>query len=143
MAERPASEAELVGIFVSHAKTYFGTATAPARPAVEVRSHGRASIDACLHSDGLLIGFEAKLADWKRAIAQAYLNTYCVDQSYVVMWHDRMTRALVSEAVAYGVGVLAVHPDRIEVMEAAQSGSPRPELRSALVARIRQVEELT
>ncbi len=105
----------------------------------EVRSHGRCRTDACfLLRDGgvappLLLGAEAKLSDWARAVAQATMNRYAVDLSYVAMPNARVSGALLEYARRHGVGVLAVGRDRLEVAQPAVRNTADPVLRARVL----------
>lgn len=103
---------------------------------VEVRSHGRASTDICVLQGGELIGIEAKLSDWKRAVAQAYLNRHCVDRSYIAVWSDVVSLALCNAAEQYQIGVLGVDLLSLDLVLAAPLSSPSVRLRCHMVDRI-------
>src|SRR5262245_135661 len=66
--------------------------------AVEVRSHGRSRADVCVRirdiyasfGSDLIVGIEAKLSDWRRALRQAVLNQCAVDGSFIAMPINRI-----------------------------------------------------
>jgi hypothetical protein len=131
MNKRPASEATLVGMILQH------LLAGDHLPAAEVRSHGRASTDVCYLNAGELIGIEAKLADWRRAVGQAFLNRQCVDRSYVALWHEGVRDAVLEEAMRYGVGVIGVREDSLLWMAEAPVSAPDPIVRSSMLESIR------
>ena len=112
----------------------------------EVRSHGRCRTDLCaLISQGargpdqLLIGIEAKLTDWARAVGQAALNRYAVDLAYVAMPAGRTPEALWLEAARHGVGVFAVGRRSLEIVLAAGLSKPDSTLRARIASQLRPV----
>lgn len=113
--------------------------------AQEVQSHGRCRTDACFllrdtaDSLPLLLGIEAKLSDRARAVAQAAMNRYGVDLSYVAMPAARVSDALLEEAVRHGVGVLCVGPRRVEVALPALLNATDAVLRARVLAQLEQV----
>lgn len=117
------TEAELVG-------TLRGYLTEPGHIVLEeVRSHGRARIDLLLWDGECLIGIEAKLRDWNKAIGQAALNRQCVDRSYVAMCSQNVTTTLLAEAARFGLGVMSVDAEGATVALHPDHGDPIPELR--------------
>jgi hypothetical protein len=101
---------------------------------VEVRSHGRSRTDVVFLAGDEVIGVEVKMTDWRRAIFQALLNRYCVDRSYIALWTDRVTTNVLSEAIEWGVGVLAVSATSIEIVQAAPVNQPEPTIRNRIRA---------
>jgi len=101
---------------------------------VEVRSHGRSRTDVVFLAGDEVIGVEVKMTDWRRAIFQALLNRYCVDRSYIALWTGRVTTNVLSEAIQWGVGVLAVSATSIEIVRAAPPNQPEPALRNRIRA---------
>jgi hypothetical protein len=84
--------------------------------------------------DGVdLVGIEAKLSDWRRALAQAVLNRYCVDRSYVALWASKVSPEVVEAAMSFGVGVLSVNDERVDVSHEAPRSSPTGALRQRLL----------
>jgi hypothetical protein len=102
----------------------------------ELKSHGRARTDLTLWDGECLIGIEAKLRDWKRVISQAVLNRLCYDRSYLAMWSSVISEAVIEEASRFGIGVIALDADGIEVLLDAQRQDPIPELRQRLIQSI-------
>lgn len=101
----------------------------------EVRSHGRCRTDLAVDvvlPDGSrhLVGVEAKVHDWPRAVLQAVLNRRCFDASYVAVPDGRVRDGLMDEALARGLGVLAVSKDgSVAVVVAARVCAPDEPLR--------------
>lgn len=102
----------------------------------EVKSHGRARTDVCvtvrdLHdsSPDVLVGIEAKLASWQRALRQAVLNRFSVDLSMIALPAYRVTDAVIEACWNEGVGVLAVDPKWLHVVVPATLANPDAALR--------------
>lgn len=130
---RPASESDLIATLLAH---FAGSGVVAMD--VEVQSHGRARVDIAYFDGRDLVGVEAKLADWKRAIAQAVLNRVCFDRSYIALWHTLVSDAVVAEARRFGLGVLAVTKDTVDVAKPAPRAQPGATLRRAVLAKIRE-----
>ncbi len=125
-AEEPATERELVDLLIAHLLR-----NDPDTDYVrEARTHGRSRADILLRTGGELVSVEAKLGDWRRAIAQALLNRQMVDRSFIALWHERATAVVIEEAGRWGVGVLAVQGSEIREMLDAPAASPHPELKA-------------
>jgi hypothetical protein len=107
----------------------------------EVPSHGRARTDLILWDGECLIGIEAKLKDWGKAIGQAVLNKQCVDQSYLAMWSSAISDAVLSEAARFGVGVMALSELGMRIVLQADHERPIPELRDRLIHGLGAVAE--
>lgn len=111
----------------------------------EVRSHGRCRTDACflVRTRGaetpLLLGIEAKLSNWSRAVTQAALNRYAVDLSYVAVPLERVSQALLDEAARHGVGVLGIGRGQLEVSLPAVLSGPDPILRARVLTQLVRV----
>lgn len=138
----PLTEAQLVGeLGVLLARRW------PVRAVgTEVRSHGRCRTDLCAlignggyRSDQILIGIEAKLSDWGRAVGQAALNRYAVDLAYVAMPAGRTPAALLIEAARHGVGVLAVGRRSLDVVTTAALSEPDPTLHARIASQLQRV----
>lgn len=99
----------------------------------EIRSHGRSRVDLCLYAGDELIAVEVKRSDWKRVIAQATLNRYCADRSYVALWANRVSDPLIVEARLRGVGVLILDSTEVIVIERAPRARPNPVLRQRML----------
>jgi hypothetical protein len=99
---------------------------------IEVRSHGRCRTDLCLRtsaqandgSPNILIGIEAKMTDWRRALRQAILNRHAVHVSMVAVPSQRGSAELVCLAREYGVGVLAVTKTSLTILSFGVVGAP-------------------
>lgn len=99
----------------------------------EIRSHGRSRVDLCLYAADELIAVEVKKSDWKRVIAQATLNRYCVDRSYVALWLNRISDQLIAEARLRGVGVMSFDSSDVMIVEHAPLARPNPMLRQRML----------
>lgn len=102
----------------------------------EVRSHGRARTDVCvavrdLHdsSPNVLVGVEAKLASWQRALRQAVLNRFSVDLSMIALPVSKVTDVVMDACWDQGVGVLAVDQKWLHVVVPATLAKPDAALR--------------
>lgn len=98
----------------------------------EVRSHGRCRTDLCLRtsaqandgSPNIIIGIEAKMTNWRRALQQAILNRHAVHVSMVAVPSQRGSAELVCLAREYGVGVLAVTKTSLTILSFGVVGAP-------------------
>lgn len=99
----------------------------------EIRSHGRSRTDLCLFTGDELIAVEVKRGDWKRVIAQATLNRYCADRSYVALWSDRVSDQLIAEAQLRGLGILTFDSSQVRILEQAPLAQPNPLLRQRML----------
>jgi len=77
-------------------------------------------------AEGLIVAFEAKLKDWRRASHQAYRNTVFAGQAYVVMPESAANRALLSIGLfqKYGVGLCAIGDDCVRILIEAKKNEP-------------------
>jgi hypothetical protein len=73
-----------------------------------------------------VIAFEAKLADWRRAIHQAYRNTTFALRSYVVLPDQVARRAekSVEMFTSYGVGLCACAERGLSILIEARTSDP-------------------
>ena len=99
----------------------------------EVRSHGRCRTDIGLRYDlndqSIILGVEAKLTDWGRAIRQASLNRYAVHGSFIALPSDRVSGAMTAQARDHGIGILTLDSQRqVRVVAPAELGAPDPHL---------------
>jgi hypothetical protein len=124
----PKSEAEMVTVLISRLSD-LGDVTATAE---EFRLHGRSRADICAVVSGDLIAIEVKRRGWRRAIGQAALNRLCVDQSYIALWIGRVPREAVVEAARHGIGVIGISDAALEIVVAADRGTPDSTVRDRL-----------
>lgn len=103
----------------------------------EVRSHGTSRMDLCFWTRRELVAVEVKRTDWRRVIGQASLNRYCADRSYIALWSPKVSDAVVTEAVRFGLGVIAVSIDDVQVVLKAPKASPYKALRSQILYSLR------
>lgn len=52
-----------------------------------------------------IVAFEAKMADWSQALAQAFQNTWFASESYVLVPRRPKTSSLLADAQRLGIGV--------------------------------------
>lgn len=132
VAVRHVSEAVLVDHLARQMRAQW-----PLRAAgFEVKSHGRARTDVCvtvrdLHdsSPDVLVGVEAKLASWQRALRQAVLNRFSVDLSMIALPAYKVSNAVIEACWDQGVGLLAVDQKWLRVVVPATLASPDAALR--------------
>jgi hypothetical protein len=129
---KPKTEIELVRIIVEH-RNIFGPIGVHA---IEVRSHGTSRLDIALLADKKLIGIEAKLANWGKAIAQATCNKYCVDESFIGIWEGKYLNDACKTAKRFGIGVLAIGPRGVWIASAPRLQHPDASLRSNVIAQL-------
>lgn len=134
------TEADLVEILVRRLRSDWPTRAI----ASEVRSHGRCRTDVCvrvrdLHGPSgsdLIVGVEAKLTDWTRALRQALLNRYAVDASLIAMPSQRISAQVLDIASEHGIGVLGVWAGSLTVMLPAVVCSPDAALHERMAAQL-------
>jgi hypothetical protein len=88
----------------------------------------------------LLVGIEAKLTDWNRALRQAALNRYAVDASMIALPIDRISEAMLSAADEYGVGVLGIHGRGLTVALPATVSCPDAALHARVITQLKPVK---
>lgn len=129
----PESENDLVLGLLTHLEACFGANCPWAR---EVRSHGTAHTDVLLACGDEVIAIEAKLYQWQRAVGQAVLNRFCADRSYIAVPAGTVRPLLIETAVRYGIGILAVGAEGVEIVAEAPVAAPSPGRRAALAAHL-------
>lgn len=87
-------------------RTGFCTQMSPA--ALELPWHQKRIDLAALSAEHGIVLIELKVSAWRRAIAQAFVNRWCADASWVAVWHRAITPAVHSAASDAGVGLLIV-----------------------------------
>jgi hypothetical protein len=93
-----------------------------------------------LFDGATLVAIEAKVSDWKRGIAQAALNRFFADHSYVAVPSARVAEGVIAEARRHGVGVLGVDDDGLIVGAAAASSDPDKVLRNRVLTMFSRVD---
>lgn len=140
VSHRSGSEAELVEKAVRLLRGRW-----PVRAiGLETKSHGRCRTDVCVRVRDLndpegpeyVVGIEAKMTNFMRALRQAARNQYAVDASFVAMPVERITSEMIEAAKEFGVGVLGVGPNSLTVLEPARVGQPDASLRERLNAQL-------
>lgn len=133
---RHLSEADLVDQLARRMRVQW-----PLRAAgFEVKSHGRARTDMCvtlrdLHdtSPDVLVGIEAKLASWQRALRQAVLNRFSVDLSMIALPAPKVTDTVIQSCWDQGIGILAVDRKWLHVVIPATLATPDASLRQKTI----------
>jgi hypothetical protein len=92
---------------VLRAALRIGWATQMSPASTEIRWHQK-QLDLGLMSGIGLVVVELKVADWRRAIRQAFVNRWIAEASWVALWHETATVAAYDAAADAGVGVLVV-----------------------------------
>ena len=103
------TEADLVTVLRDNVPVLWGD---DASSMVEVRCHDQASMDILVRTPTTLIGVEAKLSNWGRVLAQAYLHRYCVDYVYVAIPARGVTDERLVEAGRFGTSTVAGQRNR-------------------------------
>ena len=83
-----------------------------------------------------VVSIELKLADWKRAIAQAYLDLRVSDYCYVAMPLKALTPTVRAEASRLGIGLLGVEEAAHIVLPPKPSAMIQPLLRARFLAKL-------
>ena len=73
----------------------------------------------------VLVGVEAKLASWQRALRHAVLNRFSVDLSMIALPAYKVTDAVIAACWDQGVGVLAVDQKWLHVVVPATGRAGR------------------
>jgi hypothetical protein len=131
-SRRPSTEADMVRLLVESMQRIAGTASL----LVEVRLHGRSRADIVAEMNGEVVAIEVKRTDWRRAVAQAVLNRYVVDRSYVAIWSSGVGPDVIDEARRRGIGVISLDDGGLEIVEGAPRAQPDAGLREALRQRL-------
>lgn len=124
-------EVVLVNSIITWMEATFGDVDNYSR---EVPSHGHARADIVILMGDEVIAIEVKRENWKRAIAQAFLNRYCVDRSYVAIWHVHVSAQVLRETRKRGLGLLAIADDGVRIVRPAPKSRPKSILRRPIVA---------
>ena len=78
------------------------------------------------------IAVELKVDDWRRAVRQAYLNRWAVHESFVGIWHSRLTCKAWDHAHEAGVGILIVTPRTVYPLAASSESPPTADFEDVL-----------
>ena len=62
------------------------------------------------------IAVELKIRKWKQALRQAYQNLFFAQKSYVGLWHKFLNEKIISEISSYGIGILKINSDSVELI---------------------------
>jgi len=62
------------------------------------------------------IAVELKIKKWKQALRQAYQNLFYAQKSYVGLWHKFLNKKVVSGISSYGLGILEIKSDSVELI---------------------------
>ena len=100
---------------------------------LEVSCHDQARMDVLVQTPSEFIGIEAKLSNWNRVLAQAYLHRYCVDLVFVALPANKVTDARLLEAARFDIGVIAVDNGSTRILQHAEPARPVSRIRQRLV----------
>lgn len=132
------TEQDLVNVLVEHIPAMWQDTI---RYDTEVRvKHGFTTTDLVVETPDLLIGVEAKLRDWKQAVAQAFLNTLTYDHSYMALpptFKPSTMQKITSEAARWNLGVIVARPDQCDIALPAPRLCPHPHAREGVLQRLR------
>ena len=92
---------------VLRAALRIGWATQMSRACVEIPWYQKRLDLGLVSGDGLVV-VELKVADWRRAIEQAYVNRWIAHSSWVALWHQNISSTTYDVAREAGVGILVV-----------------------------------
>jgi hypothetical protein len=92
---------------VLRAALRIGWASQMSPASTEIRWHQKQLDLGLLSGNGLLV-VELKVADWRRATRQAFVNRWIAEASWVALWHATAGEAAYNAAAKAGVGILVV-----------------------------------
>jgi hypothetical protein len=92
---------------VLRAALRIGWASQMSLASTEIRWHQK-QLDLGLVSGSGLFVVELKVADWRRAVRQAFVNRWIAEASWVALWHETTGEAAYNAAAEAGVGILVV-----------------------------------
>lgn len=108
-------------------------ATSAVETFTEVAMHGRSKADiVAVRHDGYSISVELKVKDWRRAVHQAVLNSYCTHEAYVAIWWNAISTECEELCTRYGVGLLSVEPEGCQVVLSPTTRDPLVDTASRL-----------
>jgi hypothetical protein len=73
-------------------------------------------VDLLFEKNRKSIGVEVKIKDWKRALIQAYLNSFYVSKCYVALWHKTAKNVDMELFKRYKIGLISVKKDVASVI---------------------------
>lgn len=105
---RPPERALLIPVL--RAALRAGWAHQMALASVEIPWHQKRVDLGFVGVDGL-VTVELKVANWRKAIAQASVNRWAADLSWVAIWHEHASESAFNAAGSAGVGLIVVTAD--------------------------------
>jgi hypothetical protein len=106
----------------------------------EVKLFAR-NIDIIARKGNDIASIELKLRDWKRALAQAYLNLRVSNYSYVALpepiW-NRIDKRIYTASIEHGIGLLSVDGVTKLVLRPERSKRIQPQLRKNFFKELRR-----
>lgn len=91
-----------------------------------------------------VIAVELKVHKWRRAIQQAYMDLRVANYAFVALpemkW-ERIDRRIFHEAYNYGIGLLSVNGDVMQIMRPTPSKNIQPKLRRRFLRNLPKVDE--
>ncbi|MDE0269371.1 MAG: hypothetical protein OXI96_10160 [Acidimicrobiaceae bacterium] len=125
------SEKALVSELRNHVRELWGE---HAHSKVEVPCHDQARMDVLVQTPTCLIAVEAKLSNWNRVVAQAYLHRYCADLVYIAVLENMITQDRLDEAGRFAIGVISVANGSTRIMRTAVQGHPNMRIRERIAS---------
>lgn len=98
-------------------------------------------VDRIVDSDPPLTAIEAKLANWKQALRQAFLNLFVANYSYVVIPESRLRNVDRNIFQASGIGILTVNGSVESVVEPQLSTYTLPQKKGYVLEWCRKVKD--
>src|SRR5436309_3660104 len=111
------------------------------RPATSSKRIDIVVVDRIGDKDPSLTAIEAKLANWKQALQQAFLNLFVANYSYVVIPEGRLRNVDRNIFQRSGVGILTVNGSVESVAEPRLSTYTLPEKKEYVLEWCRKVKD--
>lgn len=93
-------------------------------------------------TEDLTVAVELKLNKWSRAISQALIYQLCSDLVYIAMPIKVISRINTEMLQQYGIGLIAVEPERCkEIIPARKSSVLRQHYRSSYISLLGELRE--
>lgn len=104
----------------------------------EVACHDQARMDVLVQTDSCLIAIEAKLHNWNRVLAQAFLHRYCAHYTYVAVPRSLATMVRLEEAENHSIGVITIEDGVGAIVVEAPMGEPCQRISARLAPTIEE-----
>ena len=128
---RVVTERRIVDVLVSYLRAHYVVAR-------EVKHYEkRIDVASIPITGGAVSTYEAKVADWSRALSQAIVNLAAGDRAYIAMYSKNVHRVRLDSLHEYGIGLISVGSKWGEVEEIL-AAKPSPYLNRFASMRIRE-----